>query len=258
MTRKRSLRTAAMLKQRIDLLEGTIEELDHVLEAVQRGDVDALVVTENPEQYHLLALQGGEQPYRIFQSVEHPYRVFIEQIQEGAVTLGEDGTMLYGNLRLADMLGVPEGQMIGQKLQPFLSPGDVEAFDRMLDEAKLASARGELTLCSAGGATITVRLSLNFLRKDDEAILLCGVMSDISEHRRSVEELSKANADLEHLAGDLQRAQAQAERANQAKSRFLAGITHELRTPLHGILGYAELLALEGTSTRYSPSAWRP
>ena len=30
------------------------------------------------------------------------------------------------------------------------------------------------------------------------------------------------------------------------KSRFLTGITHELRTPLHGILGYAELLRLEG------------
>ena len=37
-----------------------------------------------------------------------------------------------------------------------------------------------------------------------------------------------------------------AEAANLAKSRFLTGMTHELRTPLHGILGYAELLSLEG------------
>jgi PAS domain S-box-containing protein len=246
MTPKRSLQKAAALKQRIEVLEATIVEQDHVLDAIQRGEVDALVVTENPEQYHLLALQGGEQPYRIFQSVEHPYRVFIEQIQEGAVTLGEDGTMLYGNLRFADMLGVPEAQVIGQKLQPFLMPADVAAFDRMLDEAKLASVRGELTLCPAGGTTITVRLSLSFLRKDKDATLLCGVMTDVSEHKRALEELAKANTRLERLANDLQRAQEQAERANQAKSRFLTGITHELRTPLHGILGYAELLALEG------------
>ena len=34
--------------------------------------------------------------------------------------------------------------------------------------------------------------------------------------------------------------------ASQAKSHFLTGITHELRTPLNGILGYAQLLRLEG------------
>jgi signal transduction histidine kinase/CheY-like chemotaxis protein/HPt (histidine-containing phosphotransfer) domain-containing protein len=37
-----------------------------------------------------------------------------------------------------------------------------------------------------------------------------------------------------------------ADRANQAKSRFLAAISHELRTPLNGILGYAQLLQIDG------------
>jgi signal transduction histidine kinase/CheY-like chemotaxis protein/HPt (histidine-containing phosphotransfer) domain-containing protein len=36
------------------------------------------------------------------------------------------------------------------------------------------------------------------------------------------------------------------DRANQAKSRFLAAISHELRTPLNGILGYAQLLQIDG------------
>ncbi len=39
---------------------------------------------------------------------------------------------------------------------------------------------------------------------------------------------------------------ARAQDASRAKSRFLAGMTHELRTPLHGILGYAQLLSTEG------------
>jgi signal transduction histidine kinase len=37
-----------------------------------------------------------------------------------------------------------------------------------------------------------------------------------------------------------------AEQANQAKTRFVAMVTHELRTPLNGVLGYAQLLRIEG------------
>jgi signal transduction histidine kinase len=44
----------------------------------------------------------------------------------------------------------------------------------------------------------------------------------------------------------LRAATAAAEQANQAKTRFVAMVTHELRTPLNGILGYAQLLRIEG------------
>ncbi len=40
----------------------------------------------------------------------------------------------------------------------------------------------------------------------------------------------------------LQRAKEQADSANQAKSRYLTGISHELRSPLNAVLGYAQLL----------------
>jgi signal transduction histidine kinase len=43
----------------------------------------------------------------------------------------------------------------------------------------------------------------------------------------------------------LQRANEQAERASRAKSEFLSNMTHELRTPLHGVLGYTQILLRE-------------
>jgi signal transduction histidine kinase len=69
----------------------------------------------------------------------------------------------------------------------------------------------------------------------------------------SLRELTEANAALEEEAttrkaveAELRKARDAAEQANRAKTHFVAMVTHELRTPLNGILGYAQLLRLEG------------
>jgi signal transduction histidine kinase/purine-cytosine permease-like protein/FixJ family two-component response regulator len=61
------------------------------------------------------------------------------------------------------------------------------------------------------------------------------LVEEIDSHRRTDEALQRAT----HLA---EAAKAQADAANQAKSRYITAISHELRTPLNSILGYAQLL----------------
>ena len=66
------------------------------------------------------------------------------------------------------------------------------------------------------------------------------LVHEIESHRRTDEQLQDAKVQAE-------RAQAQAEAANQAKSRYISAISHELRTPLNGILGYAQLMDEDAT-----------
>ena len=70
---------------------------------------------------------------------------------------------------------------------------------------------------------------------------------------RSMRELTAMNAALEQevairkaAEAELREAKESAEQADRAKTRFVAMVTHELRTPLNGILGYAQLLRIEG------------
>jgi PAS domain S-box-containing protein len=226
----------SLLHSRIRELEESLEEVRSELDAIRRGDIDAVMVTSRSDNYDLHTLQ----------SVDHPYQTLIEHIQEGAITLTDDGTILYGNERLAGMIGVSKKVLLGQKLQKFLSRSDSVAFMQMLSGAKWTSIRGEITLRPVAGGVVPVYISLNFLRKKDDETLVCGVLTDITEHKEHLRKITEANTALVRATGDLARARDLAEQANGAKTRFLASMTHELRTPLNGVLGYAQLLRLGG------------
>ena len=75
------------------------------------------------------------------------------------------------------------------------------------------------------------------------------IARDITERRRSEEELrtqavslAKTSAELRVANEELQRRQSDLERAMTARSRFYASMSHELRTPINAILGYSTLL----------------
>jgi hypothetical protein len=61
-----------------------VSELEETLRAIRMGEVDAVVVS-SPIGDQVFTLQGAE----------HPYRILVETIDEGAATLSPDGTVLY-------------------------------------------------------------------------------------------------------------------------------------------------------------------
>jgi PAS domain S-box-containing protein len=111
------------------------------------------------------------------------------------------------------------------------------------------------------GETIWLRKSKVPLRNaEGEVVGVLGVYDDITAHRAAERELDLHRHHLEELVEQrteqLALANAQLEKADQAKSAFLASMSHELRTPLNSIIGFSSLLA-QGISGPLSPEQQR-
>ena len=122
---------------------------EETLRAIRNGEVDALVVGD------------GASPTQVFTlaSADRPYRMFVENMRDGAATVSESGIVLYANRRLAELLAVPCTDIMGS--------ADHVVHRRTVDRAALraiggragAEARSKSICSAAGGKTIPVRVS---------------------------------------------------------------------------------------------------
>ena len=150
-------------------LRARVAELEETLRAIHMGEVDAVLVSS----------VKGDQVFTL-QGAEHPYRLLVETIEEGAATLAEDGTVLYSNKSFAAFFGVPLEKFIGAPLHKFVSGSDAEFLKTLILGARLASTRGEIRLPRKGGKPRTIRLTMSPNRELGlEAI--CAVATELTE-----------------------------------------------------------------------------
>src|SRR6266404_9839154 len=131
-------------------LRARVEELEETLRAIRMGEVDAVLVSS----------AQGDQVFTL-QGAEHPYRLMVENIEEGAATLSDDGTVLYSNKSFAAFFGVPLEKFIGAPLHNFVTENDAEFLKTLILGAKLASTRGEIRLLRKHAKPRTIRLTLS-------------------------------------------------------------------------------------------------
>jgi len=149
-------------------LRARLEEAEQALAAIRHGEVDAIVV-QGPKGEKVFTLQGADQPYR----------VMVEAMNEGAFTITPDGTVLYANVRFAEMLGVPPERVIGSSIRSYVTPDDLGTLDVLIAGAGMDSRRGEIGLRAAAGRVVRVSLSLNPFQFDDTRTI-CVIASDLT------------------------------------------------------------------------------
>jgi signal transduction histidine kinase len=165
------------------------------------------------------------------------YRLFGMQKHDEKPTYADWKRRLHADDRVASEQAVHDGVASGKS---YASEYRVVWEDGTIHHLRSA---GQVTRDAAGGV-----------------VRLTGATWDVTDRKRWAEEqlqaerrgrliVEAANADLDSLSRHLALARDKADQANRAKSRFLAGMSHELRTPLNGVLGYAQLLHMEGGLT---------
>ena len=156
---------AEAYRQRIGELEAQLAEAKETLDAIRDGEVDAVVV-------------GTADRPRIFtlESADRPYRLLIEEMREGAVTLNAEGLVLYCNRALGELLGTEPERLVSKYFAPCVAAAGRGAFDALLR----SGGKRELTLQAADGRTVQVLLSISSLSDGDER-LMCGVVTDLTE-----------------------------------------------------------------------------
>jgi PAS domain S-box-containing protein len=164
-------------------LKARLAEVGELVSAIRSGAVDAIVTDDE----RVFILQGAD----------HAYRVLVEAISEGAATLTFDGTLMYCNGRLADMLGLSAERIIGGSFLDLVGPDELPGLQALLRRGRSNAARAEFRLRKGDGTLLPVLVSCNPLKI--EHLGLCLVVTDLTEQKKAWAELAAERAHLEEL-----------------------------------------------------------
>jgi diguanylate cyclase (GGDEF)-like protein/PAS domain S-box-containing protein len=173
-------------------LRARLEEAEETLRAIRSGEVDSLVVM-------------GEVGAQIFtlKGVDQAYRILIENMSEGALTVSAEGMIIYANQRFAEMLKTPLEKVIGASIYLWVEPVSRQNLKSLLGKSADQNSRQELALVSSDGVKVPIQLSASFpVVKGMENVicLLATDLSEINEFKRDERELKLAASVFIHAS----------------------------------------------------------
>jgi two-component system phosphate regulon sensor histidine kinase PhoR len=167
-----------------------LEEANDTIDAIRTGQIDALIVSDG-DSHQLYTLKTADQTYR----------VFIEKMNEGAVTINREGLILYCNSRFANMVLMPLEKVIGLPFETFIPDSSKEKCSEVISNGWEEDCKEEIELINDKQQLVPCQLSCNTLELD-EGIALSLLLTDLSLLKETEKQLKIKNLQLAaaHLA----------------------------------------------------------
>ena len=170
-------------------LRRRLEEAEETLRAIREGEVDALLV-DGPD---------GEVIYTMT-TADYPYRLMIDEMNEGAVSVSPDAFILYSNRNFASILGMNGSDASGLPFGDLIVPEMRERFLQDLQQAREQSIRREYTLSPGNGRVVPVLMSFAKLQPETNSIGI--VVTDLTAQKTLEEKLRQAKNGLEEQVAE--------------------------------------------------------
>ena len=172
-----------------------------------------------------------ERAIEALRSSESQQRAVMEAFPGYVAVTDLKDVYAYVNRRLADLMGQAPEALTGRHMREVLGPARFEEADAEIEIARRIGRAVSTRTYPATAHRARVDLQVTYVvgvdaQDADQRCYAFGV--DITDRVRAEEALVLAKNEAEH--------------ANEAKSAFLASVSHELKTPLNAILGFAQLL----------------
>ena len=170
--------------EEIEQLKVRLGAAEEALSAIRDGHVDAIVVP-GPHGNQVFTLAGSDAVYR----------VFVERMKEGAVTVSSDATILYCNHAFAEIVGEPLDHIIGKSIYEYVPKQQRERFDSVYKHPLDGPSKMELQLRATDGRLVPIFASANIFQEGSTTV--CMVITDLTEQKRQDEIVSAGR--LAHL-----------------------------------------------------------
>lgn len=178
-------KTYTELLEELEELKFHLQEANETIHAIRTGQIDALVVET----------RQGPQLYTL-KTADHTYRVFIEKMKEGAVTLNNNGIILYSNSQFADNINTPLENVIGLPIMGFIPDQFKTRFKKLTEQGWKSDSKGEISLKNKNGQLIPFLFSVTSLELD-EGTALSIILTDLTLQKENENQLELKNQQLE-------------------------------------------------------------